>query len=73
MARCMDCIHYDVCEGCSTVGAEDCPYFSVPCNDCKHSTTAASPIGKVWCKKLSRYMETDAYCSYGERKDNEVV
>lgn len=27
MAACSDCIHRDVCDGHSTVGAEDCPHF----------------------------------------------
>ena len=35
MASCFDCVHYDVCDGHSTVGAESCPHFLVWCKDCK--------------------------------------
>ena len=42
----------------------------VPCQNCTNHTEVACPENKVWCKKLRRYMNTDAYCSYGERKND---
>lgn len=41
----------------------------VLCQNCGHHTTDTCPKDKVWCRRLSRYMDADGFCSYGERKE----
>lgn len=44
----------------------------VRCKDCGNSEPCNPPRGRVWCKKLCRYMKEDGYCSEPERKANGV-
>lgn len=41
----------------------------VLCKDC-HFHTPCDVRGKVWCKKMCRYMNPDDYCSRGERRND---
>lgn len=41
----------------------------VRCKVCQHSADDAWPKGKVWCRKICRYMKEDGFCSYGERSE----
>lgn len=41
----------------------------VRCQNCTYHNTNACPKNRVWCKRLSRYMDPDGYCSYGKGKD----
>lgn len=45
---------------------------TVLCQNCTHHTTATCPENKVWCRRLSRYMDTDGFCSYGERREGDA-
>ena len=42
----------------------------VHCRECQHSIDDAWPAGKVWCRKICRYMKEDGFCSLGERRNN---
>lgn len=42
----------------------------VRCRDCGNSEPCNPPRGRVWCRKLCRYMNEDGYCSEPERKAN---
>lgn len=61
MASCFDCANYDVCDGHSTVGAEDCTNFTVLCKDC----VAFKPEDKV-CVCWQAFVREDDFCSYGK-------
>lgn len=39
----------------------------VRCEDCKNHEPCEVK-GKVWCKKMGRYMKEDGFCSEGERR-----
>lgn len=52
-------------------GKRDAMESLVHCEDCGHHSDNGCPDDRVWCRRLSRYMDTDGFCSYGERKDNE--
>ena len=43
----------------------------VRCQYCGHHSSNGFPDNRVWCRRLSRYMDNDGFCSYGERKDDE--
>lgn len=38
------------------------------CKDCQNGVDDAWPDGKLWCRKMCRYMAKDGYCSEGEKK-----
>jgi hypothetical protein len=37
------------------------------CKDCQNGTDDSWPDGKVWCRKMCRYMKKDGFCSEGEK------
>lgn len=72
------CVYYDVCDMNVHCGEEDCPYYKdkslfvevVKCKDCIYY--GGNTYGFV-CKIFSGIdtkicMNSDDYCSYGERK-----
>lgn len=69
MASCKDCIHCDVCDGHSTVGAEDCTNFSVYCKDCKN-WLKLEPSGTNCrvCAVSTRIRLPYDFCSIGKIK-----
>lgn len=38
----------------------------VLCDNCVESDNISCPVGKVWCKKMCRYMKKDGFCSEGK-------
>lgn len=36
------------------------------CGECEHSDEIGCSNGKVWCNKMCRYMDKDAFCSEGK-------
>ena len=42
----------------------------VHCQHCEHHSSNGCPDNRVWCRRLSRYMDTDGFCSYGERGED---
>ena len=39
----------------------------IRCKDCKHKGGTHLYTDKIYCKRLSCYMEENDFCSYGER------
>ena len=85
MATCKDCLHVEVCEKHGTTvdfNVDDgvCLYFEkrfVLCKDCKHykpQRTSAhwDNVTLYCCRVVVVKVGQDDFCSYGERKDNEV-
>ena len=40
----------------------------VRCKDCQNGMDDEWPDGKVWCKRMCRYMLKEGFCSEGEKK-----
>lgn len=40
----------------------------VRCGECEHGSHVDTPEGRVWCKKLYRYMLAEGFCSYGKER-----
>lgn len=86
MAKCEECLHYDVCEimcnqyGIGKVHPSQCGYFKptadvvevTRCKDCKHCPDLKTKTkGMVWCRRFRTEVCPNGYCSYGERKPPE--
>ena len=83
MANCKDCVHNDMCYithidisvACSEFLDKNKYVEVVRCKDCKFAVVAIPPLvseEKLVCTKFInwRAIETDHFCSCGERKDN---
>lgn len=86
MARCLNCIHCDVCDSdrhdkerlygdCSDFLHDDVVEV-VRCKDCSYCVHGhpVKAIGEEalegwYCRQRKRYMRSDDFCSYGERKE----
>ena len=85
MARCLNCIHCDVCDSdrhdkerlygdCSDFLHDADVVEVVRCKDCKYLTKIMIADDSVWTCKNAEGMvnpDPDLYCSYGERKEEE--
>ena len=85
MARCNGCIHENVCNREVGYGYFECPHFKntadavevVRCKDCSYCVHGypVKAIGEEalegwYCRHQKRYMRSDDFCSYGERKED---
>ena len=43
----------------------------VRCKDCESHSSNGCPDHRVWCRRLCRYMDSDGFCSDGERREGE--
>lgn len=44
----------------------------VRCKDCRFGEKSVSPFWKMFCNRHDRHVDSDDYCSNGERKDGDV-
>ena len=42
----------------------------VRCKDCQNGADDAWPDGKVWCRKMCRYMNKEGFCSEGVKAND---
>jgi hypothetical protein len=55
-----------------TSGVELAEYAEVVrCKDCESQSSNGCPDHRVWCRRLCRYMDSDGFCSDGERREGE--
>ena len=80
MARCKDCLYYEVCPlGLAIKGKTGtCLKFKnkadyvevVRCEKCKYRTEVTECNHTLYfCRKKQNYIKLNDFCSYGERKD----
>ena len=86
MARCLNCIHYDVCDSdrhdkerlygdCSDFLHDDVVEV-VRCKDCKYLYCFSAIDRQFYCRHFPHglsginIIEDNPYCSYGERKED---
>lgn len=43
----------------------------VRCKDCRFGEKSVSPFWKMFCNRHDRHVDSDDYCSNGERKDGD--
>lgn len=82
MARCEECLHFEVCEaleqgnGLVKVSPIHCGYYKptadvvevVRCKDCKNARGNLMSIGICDCLKYRDMRQGDDFCNYGERR-----
>lgn len=84
MARCEECVHFDVCY-LSEIDNEiresgenpNCLFFSptadvvevVRCKDCVCSEDDVVDEDMIWCKNYECCIHKNGYCFYGEGKE----